>query len=463
MKKAGWEIFLLLGLCALALFLALQRAEWVPDDSDIVLRYAANLLHGKGFCYSPGDRVLGSTSVLNPLLIAGMAVPLGGDLILSRALLFALSLSGLLLLVYRAFRKQGAVPSWLAATNVLALPLLYRTLGLETVLVLFLATGSVLFYQARRYRLLGLSLGVLYLARPDGFVLVLVLLGHFLLCRRQEEDWKAPLAWVGGLALAVVLPWLLYAWTHFGTPLPGTLEAKMAQRASGAWGGSFFSGLKKSLDAFDTRGLLPPKLLRWLLFPSLLFGLWKGPLRLLVLWGLILSLAYCLLNPPFYHWYGLPLHFAALLGFSALVAWLWQGNKRIPALILNLGFLLLAFPSLGTPKPSRTYPEYREAAKWIRAHTPKSAKIAAFEIGVLGFRIEGRPIRDFLGLVGPADYQAIARGEFAWWLAGPLPDCVLFHRPPWKRLEAPALKDPRFSRSYTKAWEGKGVQLFLRR
>ncbi len=460
------EALFLLGLGALAFSLALQRAEWVPDDSDIALRYAQNLLSGKGFCYSPGDQVLGSTSVLNPLLIAGLASTLGGDLLLARAVLFGLALSALSVLVHGSFRRIGRVPACLAAANVLAIPLLYRTLGLETILVLLFATLSVRTYQARRYRLLGLCLGALYLARPDGLVLALVLFGHLLWTRRHEKDLLRHLAWAMGLALLVVLPWLAYAWIHFGTPIPGTLGAKLAQRASEAWGSSFFSGLKNSFDAFDAHHLFPPKTLRWILFPSLLLGLRpRGPLRILVLWGLALSLAYTFLNPPFYHWYGVPLHFAAVLGFSSVIAWLWQhsGVTKVFALGLNAAFLALAFPKIEPPAPQKTYPEYREAAQWIRTHTPKDASIAAYEIGVLGFRIQGRPIRDLLGLVSPADLGAISQGEFTWWLRGHLPDYVLFHKPAWPRLEGPAQQDERFVRAYSLVWQTSQVQLFGRR
>ncbi|HHI80072.1 MAG TPA: hypothetical protein ENK02_08825 [Planctomycetes bacterium] len=457
----------LLILGALALHLALQRAEWVPDDSDIALRYAQNLWGGEGFCFTPGDSVCGSTSVLNPLLIAGTGFLLAGDLVLGRALLFGLSLFGLVLLVHRAFRPLGTVPALLAATNVLAIPLLFRTLGLETILVLLLATASVQLYLARRPRLLGLGLGALYLARPDGLVLALLLLGHSLWTRRREEGYKKSLAWTLGLALILVLPWLLYAWTHFGTPIPGTLRAKLAQRASGAWGGSFFSGLKKSLAAFDLHELLPPKAFRWVAIPSLLFGLGsRSPLRLLVLWALLLSLAYSLLNPPFYHWYGVPLHFAMVLGFSALVAWLWKGSvpSRSLALALNLSFLALAFPNPLGPRPPATYPEYHEAARWIRQNLPPEARILALEIGVLGARVGGRPILDPLGLVHPADYEALSRGDFAWWLGvEPLPDFVLLHRPPWKRLETSALADPRFTEHFSGVWRSSSLQLFKKK
>jgi hypothetical protein len=456
----------LVGLCVLAFLLALNRAEWVPDDSDIALRYARNLFDGNGFCYTPGDSVLGSTSVLNPLLIAGIAVPLGGDLILARTVLFGLSLVGLIFLVHRSFRGAGRIPAFLAATSPLAIPLLYRTLGLETILVLLFATVSIQSYSSHKYRILGFCLGLLYLARPDGLVLALVLLAHFLWIRRRQEGKWRDLAWTIVLALFVVLPWFAYSWIHFGTPIPGTLGAKLAQRESGAWGGSFFSGLKKSLDAFDVHGLFPKKALRWLLFPSLLLGLRPGgPLRLLILWGLVLSLAYSLLNPPFYHWYGLPLHFSAVLGFFSALAWLWQRPSfgKPLALSMSLAFSALAFPGIKPSGPKKTYPEYREAAQWFRAHSPPGASIAAYEIGVLGFRIQGRPIRDLLGLVGPADLQAISRGDFSWWLAKPLPDFVLFHRPAWKVLETPALKDPRFLQAYVPVGRLAQLQLFKRR
>ena len=58
-------------------------ARFIPgprtiDDSYITFRYARNLLTGEGFVYNPGERVLGTTTPLYTLLMAGLAALAGG-------------------------------------------------------------------------------------------------------------------------------------------------------------------------------------------------------------------------------------------------------------------------------------------------------------------------------------------------------------------------------------------------
>ena len=48
------------------------------DDAFITFRYARNLLAGNGFVYNPGERVLGTTTPLYTLLMAGLAAFTGG-------------------------------------------------------------------------------------------------------------------------------------------------------------------------------------------------------------------------------------------------------------------------------------------------------------------------------------------------------------------------------------------------
>src|SRR3990172_2277897 len=73
-------------------------SAWAYDDPFITYRYANNLMHGGGFVYNPGERVLSTTTPLFTLLLAALG-RLWPDLPRLANLLGAISLAagGLLL------------------------------------------------------------------------------------------------------------------------------------------------------------------------------------------------------------------------------------------------------------------------------------------------------------------------------------------------------------------------------
>ncbi|HEX2164697.1 MAG TPA: hypothetical protein VHM02_12170, partial [Thermoanaerobaculia bacterium] len=77
---------------------------------------------------------------------------------------------------------------------------------------------------------------------------------------------------------------------------------------------------------------------------------------------------------------------------------------------------LIAFLS-GEVAPVR-YQVYRAAGEWLRRHAAPGERVAALEVGTIGFFAE-RPIHDLLGLVSRASRPALARGDLpAAFLAG---------------------------------------------
>ncbi|MEK7327184.1 MAG: hypothetical protein AAB217_18220, partial [Chloroflexota bacterium] len=57
----------------LAFFLRLLPGERMVDDAYITFRYARNQVNGLGFVYNHGDRVMGTTTPLYTLLMAGLS------------------------------------------------------------------------------------------------------------------------------------------------------------------------------------------------------------------------------------------------------------------------------------------------------------------------------------------------------------------------------------------------------
>jgi hypothetical protein len=169
---------LLIGVTALG-------ARWVPaprtiDDAFITFRYARNLLAGHGFVFNLGERVLGTTTPLYTLLLAGLAgvtrsvdYPWLALLVNSVADLLAC-----LLLVGLGRRLTGSRAVGLALGGLWAIAPMSVTFavgGMETSLFVLLLVATAVAYLDRRTRLAAALAALALLTRPDGALLVVPL------------------------------------------------------------------------------------------------------------------------------------------------------------------------------------------------------------------------------------------------------------------------------------------------
>ena len=151
-------------------------------------------------------------------------------------LMGAAALAGTVVVVRQAFRSMaaGAVAAGLLTALVLSDTKIldYTINGMETpFLLLFLAwTWWALVTVPRRQWLhLGLAWAGLMWTRPDAFVFIGGLTLGTLVFRPTESSWRERLGWLRGYATAglvtivLYLPWLLWAWTYYGTPVPHTI------------------------------------------------------------------------------------------------------------------------------------------------------------------------------------------------------------------------------------------------
>ena len=115
---------LLLCIAVAALLLAgLYFYHYLPDDTFITLRYAKNILEGRGFVFNEGERVEGYTNFLW-LMIITLAGRLGFPLILSARTLSCVFSAGTLILAAAAANDTlppGHRKGWNAAL-ITALP-----------------------------------------------------------------------------------------------------------------------------------------------------------------------------------------------------------------------------------------------------------------------------------------------------------------------------------------------------
>ena len=451
---------MILGITLLTAYLSWGMWGWTYDDAFIIYRYARNFAAGLGMVYNPGEPYLGTSSAGYTLLLAALHWVTGLDFLTLGSGISALGLwaSGVLVWLL-AVRARTPLVGLLAIVFVVANPAYLLIWGGEMQLLVPLALTALLAYSYDAEILSGGLVGLAILTRQDEVVLAALLGAHYVWTRRRLP-WRAALA--AGL---VVLPWVLYSWAFFGSPVPGTLEAKIAQGQAG-WP-YFLSGSVQWLSNV----LDPRPLSRWVWARSLVLALiplgglmllgawWRRqpvtPWVLLLGWAALYTLGYTVLRVAFYAWYTVPLALACGIllawgivgvaqGLGALPGWL--ARRLAPAtrlatspyqvwvrrgLVAGVLVLLLA-PILGRLREyddnflavHRQSDLYQQAGEWLAAHGGPAVSVAYLEVGEIGY-YSGSRVIDLLGLVTPGAAPHVPMRDFEWAVLRYQPDYYL--------------------------------------
>jgi len=227
--------------CAVPLaFAAFTHHAW--EDFYITLRSSRNLVEGHGLVFNPGERVHTFTSPLGVLLPAlGLALGGGDDQValwLFRLLSAAL-LAGGVALVWRRAEALGlgrvgrVVLFGLLLTDAKLTD--FAINGQETALCVFfllLLWSELEAAGPPRPAWLAAACAGLMWTRPDGFILGGAVIVASVLIRRRGPDAPAPpwAALTRGILLGALLylPWFIWAWWYYGSPIPHTIVAKAA-------------------------------------------------------------------------------------------------------------------------------------------------------------------------------------------------------------------------------------------
>ncbi|HJW89639.1 MAG TPA: hypothetical protein VJ436_03250 [Anaerolineales bacterium] len=415
-RLARW--WLVFYLAAASLFVFGLFSTWAYDDPFITYRYAHNLARGWGFVYNPGERVLSTTTPLFTLLLV-IPARLGLNLPLVARLIGAASLAAGGLLLWDLAETLKLRPVGLAGLALYpTFPMVVTSLGSETPLYLTLCLGSFALYFRGRHAPAALLLGLAVLARPDGFLVAVLLAGDYLIRRRGPLPWRALAVFLGILGT-----WALFAWLYFGSPLPVTLAAKQGQ------GGMAIS--ERFAPGFLT-------IVRW--YFSWPYALEAGlalagsvyALRvarawlLLLVWPLVYFAAYSALGVSRYFWYYAPLvpGFIAAVGLGLAAVGRLTGEaldaennghpfelRRWNALLASrvLSVLLVATLALAQgyslwnlrrqADPRQAI--YRAVGEWLQLNTETDSQVGTLEVGIIGYYAD-RPMVDFAGLIQPA-------------------------------------------------------------
>ena len=457
--------------------IAARFAGRAADDIYITYRYAYNLASGRGLVFNPGERVFGVSDPGIAVLLAGLhrgtgvAIPVLGTAVTAAALLV---ITGVVLAASREAGREAE--GWLGGT--LLLGSAYAWLGqgagpLPALACLLLAARVA----GARPLGAGLLAGLGFCCRPDAalgaaaLMLLLVLEAWDRPAPGGDSAarWSGPLRYGGAFAAVAALA-LAAAWLYFGTPVPGTLEAK---RAFAALAPRDLTGLAFWQPAVHWFVVLggwggPAFLILGLLGQAPLYRGAGRPGRLLVLHALALAVFYTVARVPFFIWYTIPTAIAAVDGAAfftgevarrALAAGPGQpmAAHRARRAVMSLAAALGVALALGaiaadvrwwcTAHPDWRLFASRRAGEWIRAHTPSGADVAFDEVGILGYYSDRR-ILDLVGLVSPGSRPYAAVGDpLGAFLAKPT-DLLVLHTYDRRGGTRPILDRPWFAAAY---------------
>jgi hypothetical protein len=406
-------------IVSLALYLVFSavtyRIGFPLDDAWIHQTYARNLALRGEWSFLPGELSAGSTSPLWTILLSiGFLLHLSPYIwtyFLGGLFLFGISLLVELILRRTAPRYKPNYP-WVGCLFAVEWHLVWAAIsGMETILHIFLVLFviGILLTRSRNYLLAGIIVGISIWVRPDG----LTLLGPlFLATLLTESSMPARLRALLRLVLGFgvfFFPYLLFNLVISGTPMPNTFYAKQAEYIG--WQASPFG------DRFVFLALQ--------FFQGVSFVLIPGFIQKIITavreraWGVLLAVVwmfgyiilYLLRLPVYQHGrYFMPaLSVFLLIGVSGFVEIL--DLLRIPRRrTIRIAFLSALFVILSisfifggyTYSHDVAYIESQmvDTARWVALNVPQDGKIAAHDIGALGY-FGQHSIVDLAGLISP--------------------------------------------------------------
>lgn len=437
-----------IGLFLAVSFLVAGRLGYPLDDAWIHQTYARSLAQHGRFEFVPGVTSSGSTAPFWTLLLTIgylLRLPyLFWSYLLGAASLFWAAAATMQL--WRQLWPHLASKDWLIAACLLTTwPLLWAaSSGMETILfaaiglqitAVYLQTGE---HSNRQLALMGLLSGLLILTRPDGVVLLALLLAGLLLRPATPTLRAKRLAWVAVTAVLLLLPYFLFNQWANGTFWPNTMGAKQTEYTV-----LLQQPLLKRLaqllylslggPAEGWRGISSSHLL---LLPGLIWASWlalqadwaKRQLRytLPLGWAAGHVLLYAWKLPVTYQHGRYLLAIIPLWVLYGLAGWLlllfnrqggrplWFGQKiaQLTFAAIALFFLFQGALAYATDV-AIIEGEMVAMGQWLAENTPPQALVATHDIGAIGYFAQ-RPLLDLAGLITPevipllADQAAIS-------------------------------------------------------
>lgn len=455
-NNAALQFVYFVGIVFLGAIYYLRNKGYSVDDSFITYRYAFHLKEGIGLTFNAGENYYGTTAAGYAVLLAAISSVLdriiGGPSLGIQSVsvaLSALSIGIIAAYLPRLLRaEKNALRLFVCAVfagYLFAGFPFNEVAGHETYSFIATAFVASVFACYGRSLLAGCILAIAATFRPDAvlFAPILVLLDW----GRSKFAWKEYFTsksfWRFFLGFtAIIVPWLIYLWIHFGQPTPGTMDAKKAQVVLGYWPLYNPANLFKYIaDTLDTGPLF---VLCIGLIASVRMVVRTGVQSALqndrgffiasswLLFGLGSACAYFLFNVTFWRWYGVPVLFS--LGVASLFGWRYvidQFDSASESLTQDLGlakfirtapFVVIGLLAIGATSKLVTWYRseninahihaYSEIVDYLKREEPNGTVIQMFEPGSFGYGLGPKfSIVDELGLISPNVAKALLKGD----------------------------------------------------
>ena len=441
--------------------------------------------------YNPGERVLGTTTPLYTLLLAGLAGLSGQQNYPSLALLVnaAADAAGCAALAALGAALGGRRGVGLAAALLWAIAPMSVTFaigGMETSVFVLLLTLSALAYVRGRTRWAAAGGALVLLTRPDGALLVAPLIAGLVILRARERRFP----WAeAGVFLALLAPWAAFASLYFGSPIPNSIAAKtLAYRLPGE------AALVRLMQHYGTPFFEHEILGRYWPLAGLILYLalsLLGGLAILhrrpsawpvIIFPAVYFIAYAAANPLIFRWYlapPLPIYFILILtGITRIGEDIGRALRRPNAgqwANAALGVAAAVFVALGLrawtlrpdhgssrPAPVMAWHQleliYTEIGQELARQIEPRSVVAAGDVGALGY-YSGARILDTVGLMSPVAAQYYPLDPALYVISYAIaPRLITDQKPDYVVLlevygRLGLLRDPGFQAAYELAWQ----------
>lgn len=391
MRRYAWIALPLIAVAVRLWFVA--YTSWAAEDAYITFQFARNVARGDGFALIPDQPVYGTTTPLLTILLAGWLL-LSPDVILGARLIALLAVAGGISFLYFAIPfKRAAFFACLLIALSPKLIIDQDMQGMEMPLLFLFMAGSFYGFMKGKAVFAGAMAGLLLWTRVDAVVWVWCVAFIYLFMHPRDGVIFA------AVTSAVYLPWVLFAWWYFGSPIPLTIIAKQVTYGLGAQNGYpvHILGLVNYLTI--------PALLGAVFGAFMLRGrkYWVLPLffaleaAVLIFGGMTFFLRYFyLLTVTAYILIGFG------MGFVVERAGVYKGALNILALALVYYVSRPTFEMLRVPKepPSYYFDAPIEMGKWLNKNTPEGTTVLLEPLGKVGWYAD-RIMYDEVGLATP--------------------------------------------------------------
>ncbi len=400
------------------------------DDPWIHLTFAKNLVEYGAFSYFKNEMITsGSTSPLYTFLAALLFLLIKNEFILSY--IIGIVSFGLLTFLSFYLMKKETNSSYIALIVALIIAFqpklgLISVSGMETTLFIALLIGTVVFYRNEKFFLAGILSGLALWARPEGLILIVVLIFDLILQKvyfktKFSEIFFSQKFYFKFLIPLIVISTGYFAFNYFlsGTILPNTYSAKIAYY----YGSDRSNFLKRDvLQFFSSKEFIIVAFVFLISILKILYDLIKKEYNnnlLYLVFSFVFILAYYI-QLPFAHRFGrylmpvIPFYlFISFGGFQKILSFLHSKSKSDLGSLFNMIYIGIATITLllslnEIPKNvdeivftgKYHYDRHIKVAEWLKENTKESDVIATHDIGALAF-YSNRKIVDMVGLINP--------------------------------------------------------------